>query len=276
MPDFIGIGSGKCGTTWIYDMIASHPEVHSGHPKEINFFMSNLPYFEKGKEWYESNFVCKVGLKTGEFSVSYLYDRVALERIVGMYPNIKILIAVRDPIGRAESDYLHDQRKGNIPLSLSFSEYIENYYDLKYGQFSIHLDRVFRIFKKEQVLVIPFELIHKEPKLVIKRIYSHIGIDESYIPSSYNQPSNKGFTPKILFLETGMTIFSAWLTKKGFVKFLEILKKTGIHRFIRSFNSGSPKIGTLNSTQVQKMEEHYTSERLIMNDLIEEWSKWKR
>lgn len=36
--DFIGIGSGKSGSTWLWTNLIKHPEISSSNPKEINFF----------------------------------------------------------------------------------------------------------------------------------------------------------------------------------------------------------------------------------------------
>ena len=36
--DFIGVGSGKCGSTWLYENVIQHPEVFDGNPKEIHYF----------------------------------------------------------------------------------------------------------------------------------------------------------------------------------------------------------------------------------------------
>lgn len=40
MPDFVGIGAQKAGTTWLYDMLAQHPSVWLPPMKEVHFFDS--------------------------------------------------------------------------------------------------------------------------------------------------------------------------------------------------------------------------------------------
>lgn len=40
MPDFIGIGAQKAGTTWLYDMLAQNPSVWLPPLKEVHFFDS--------------------------------------------------------------------------------------------------------------------------------------------------------------------------------------------------------------------------------------------
>ena len=38
MPDFIGIGAQKAGTTWLYDMLAQNPAIWLPPLKEVHFF----------------------------------------------------------------------------------------------------------------------------------------------------------------------------------------------------------------------------------------------
>ena len=38
MPDFIGIGTQKAGTTWLYDMLAQNPSVWLPPLKELHYF----------------------------------------------------------------------------------------------------------------------------------------------------------------------------------------------------------------------------------------------
>src|SRR5262245_38927313 len=37
-PDFVGIGAQRCGTTWWYELVTAHPEVHPGIAKELHYF----------------------------------------------------------------------------------------------------------------------------------------------------------------------------------------------------------------------------------------------
>ena len=38
--DFVGIGSGKCGSTWLWDNLVKHPQIFDGNLKELNYFSS--------------------------------------------------------------------------------------------------------------------------------------------------------------------------------------------------------------------------------------------
>src|SRR4030042_1685397 len=112
--DFIGIGAPKSGSTWLCQCMSEHPDIafaqkKRGSKKELFFF--NLPnvwgenvtgrlsYYDKGFDWYINQFPPpRTGLVRGEFSVSYMADPVACERIKRVYPYVKIISILRNPV----------------------------------------------------------------------------------------------------------------------------------------------------------------------------------
>lgn len=53
LPNFIGIGSQRCGSTWLRNVLTQHPEITMS-PIESNFF--NLRARTEGLEWYSKLF----------------------------------------------------------------------------------------------------------------------------------------------------------------------------------------------------------------------------
>lgn len=107
--DFVGIGFQRCATSWLNFMLYEHPEICK--PKSgLHFFNKN---YNKGKNWYIRSILesCKNRngeIKLGEFSTTYSYPEhhnVVFNRISRDFPNIKILINIRNPIERAQSEY---------------------------------------------------------------------------------------------------------------------------------------------------------------------------
>ena len=48
--DFMGIGIGKSGTTWIAKCLNEHPEICISNPKEPHFFFNDEEYKKMLKE----------------------------------------------------------------------------------------------------------------------------------------------------------------------------------------------------------------------------------
>src|SRR6476620_10538371 len=56
-PTFLGIGSMRCGSTWLYEVLRCHPDIRLSNPKEIGFFFSTpRTMLQHDLEWYEKHF----------------------------------------------------------------------------------------------------------------------------------------------------------------------------------------------------------------------------
>src|SRR5436189_5739487 len=54
-PTFIGIGSMRCGSTWLYQVLKCHPDVQLADCKEIDFFFMRK-MLRHDLDWYEAHF----------------------------------------------------------------------------------------------------------------------------------------------------------------------------------------------------------------------------
>ena len=52
-PNFLYIGTRKAGSTWLYSVLASHPDVYMAPGKGLYFFDNN---YDRGSEWYRHHF----------------------------------------------------------------------------------------------------------------------------------------------------------------------------------------------------------------------------
>lgn len=124
LPNFIGLGAQKAGTTSLYHYLRSHPEVYLPETgeinnKEINFFFHDYLY-EKGLPYYETFFKAWNGEKAvGEISPDYSYHTICLRRIRQNLKKLKFIIILRNPIDRAYSNYWMEKRRGNENLMFS-------------------------------------------------------------------------------------------------------------------------------------------------------------
>src|SRR5947208_17003601 len=73
-PTFLGIGSMRCGSTWLYEVLKCHPDIQMSHAKEMDFFfMPQMLRYDL--EWYASHFTSENGGEAkpirGEISPRY-------------------------------------------------------------------------------------------------------------------------------------------------------------------------------------------------------------
>ncbi len=188
LPDFFIIGAPKCGTTTLYDWLGQHPQVHAPH-KEPNFFsqdlestghlLTHIPTLEAYKAIFDTD--NSNALISGEATPKYLYSDMALDQIVRLRPNAKIIVCLRDPVDlvisfhnqklregvESEYDFVKAWRRtvdssGVITSRAPCVDGHINYFF--WGAFGVRLRRLFDTFSTEQVLIVTLDEIKSDPK----------------------------------------------------------------------------------------------------------------
>lgn len=207
MPSFIVIGSQKGGTSSLYNYLIQHPYIQTAVKKEIHFFDVK---FEKGCDWYRSCFpFIKQNFITGEASPSYIFHPHAPKRIAELYPSVKLIALLRNPVSRAYSHYNHNLRKkrenlsfelalekeeerlsGKLEKMLEDEKYFNasyfNYAYLDRGIYVEQLKRWFSIFPKEQILILKSEDFFAEPAKDFSRVLNFLNLPQWKI-TEYNR-----------------------------------------------------------------------------------------
>ena len=195
-PDFIIIGGQKCGTTWLRYHLRRHPQVHVP-TKEAQFF-NRRHRLARGQSWYESFFETAAPDQiVGDKSPDYLWttsdgtrNHIAgsHERIHDMYPDMKLVVTLRNPVNRAVSALNHFIRRGHIsPLygidALLFGDEqsrVEGLGIIEKGFYYRELRRYLDLFDSDQILLFLFEEdILQAPQRTLRRLYDFIGADPS-------------------------------------------------------------------------------------------------
>jgi hypothetical protein len=193
-PDFIIIGGQKCGTTWLRYHLRQHPQV-TVPTKEAQFF-NRRHRLARGQSWYESFFQPEhPGQIVGDKSPDYLWTTAdgarnhiagSHERIHEMYPDMKLIVTLRNPVNRAVSALNHFIRRGHIsPLygidELLFGDEqsrIEGLGIIEKGFYERELRRYLDLFDRDQLLIFLFEDdILQSPRETLRRLYEFVGVD---------------------------------------------------------------------------------------------------
>lgn len=173
-PNAIIVGAQKAGTTSLYRYLTSLPHISGASRKELHFF--DKPYrFQQGKQWYEKHFIPRGfdGERFIESSPSYLARRDVPNRIKSMYPEMKIIILLREPVSRAYSAwnmYREMAESGNVPrfMRSDLENGIENpLYD------TFFRDRVpsFPDYIDQEMALIERNEQEEEPSVIRRGIY---------------------------------------------------------------------------------------------------------
>ena len=218
--DFIGVGAPRCGTTWIAECLMEHPEICFPYTKELNFFSktrannTKSEYEISGIEGYYKLFEnCDGEKKKGEFSTYYMIDKNAAEIIKKHFPEIKIIIALRNPVDRAFSDYknvkyIHLKEKDDFETAFfKFDKGLDSYSER--GKYYLQLKKYFENFPKKNIKIIILEDVEKNPEKILKELYEFLEVDNLFVPSIINKKSNES---KAVEAKTEKK-FANWLSK---------------------------------------------------------------
>ena len=186
--DFIVAGVQKAGTTAIHDFLAQHPHIALLRDQALHFFdkeehFSGEPDYRLLHSNFDPGWRWRVA---GEVTADYLYYPRALERIARYNPKMKLIISLRNPVGRAFSQWNMRRAKGQEPLefldALKRDQEIGiwkgprgNAY-LARSFYAPQLEQVFKLFPREQVFVLKYEDFRADPFPIVDRIFDFLGV----------------------------------------------------------------------------------------------------
>jgi Sulfotransferase domain len=272
--DFIGIGAPKCGTTWLSKQLEAHPQIGFAANKEVYYFADTiarrvtgreLHCYERGDGWYHEQFPAANGVIScrGEFCPAYFYSEEAAARIAAYRPDIKLLLCLRPPVGMIYSWYWYGRNGVIACLPESFAEMMEDPFLRDLGCFARHLRPYLDRFPAQNILVIQFDAIRRDPDLVRQRAYEFLGVDSSFVPKISEEGRNAARGPRFPLLQIGaQRLYGGISALPGFGK---LLKSPAVAATLQSayhrFNSTTRKYEALSPEERVKWEAYYAADQ---------------
>jgi len=285
-PNFIIIGAMKAATTSLYTYLKQHPDVFMTTIKEPMFFNN----FQKSnnfkvhgrktkkittfEQYYPLFDAVKNEKAIGEASPAYISNKDCPSLIQQHLPDTKIIAVLRQPAARAYSNFLHARRADKEPIAdfeTAFNKEeerkAENWSPLYHykgkGYYAEQLERYFTLFPKENVKVLLFEDLIKNPVETTQEVFKFLNIDNSFTPDT-SKKANVSGTPKGLF---------GWLIMK--LRYYNLIPNIQFSNFLPGFiihfifNSTYKKASPL-ATELKKRLTHtfYKEDILKLEKLI--------
>ena len=182
MPDFLIIGVQKGGSTMLKHNLSKLNSIYIPE-KELHFFNTK---YHKGITWYENNFKKHGNIILGEKTPNYITDNLYIDRIRKHYPNIKIIIILRNPILRAISHWNHFNlieskskkwgwiKKSNFTEGSQVNESI-----LTNGLYAKQIEYVYQKFGSENVYICINEHFHSNGMSEFNKICDFLGVENN-------------------------------------------------------------------------------------------------
>jgi len=223
-PRFIIIGFPRSGSTSANRHLSKHPNVEV--LSQLNFFNKDndeprrwIKGYNSGINEYKKYFIpggssSKRNLPKnnkkkiiGERTVDYIYERNGLPilRIKKHFPNIKLIILMREPISRAYSQYNKFFLEKQTSIN-DFYKWVETL-DEDPSKYDIWLKNVFDLFPRKNIHITIAEQVLENPLEEYNKIFKFIGakpLKKINFDSSINKKSYK----KELSLDTFKKLYN--------------------------------------------------------------------
>jgi hypothetical protein len=206
-PDFFIVGHPKSGTTALYEMLRSHPQIFMPELKEPWFFADDMrprfppprqPQTPQSLAEYLALFApARPGQRAGEATSTYLLSRDAAGGIGALVPDAQIIAILREPASFLRS--LHQQllrthaeskkslagalalepvrrqgrqipRRSPRPQLLMYSDHV---------RYVEQLRRYHDVFGRERVLVLIYEEFRADNEATVRAVRRFLGVDDT-------------------------------------------------------------------------------------------------
>ena len=212
LPNFLIIGAQRAGTTWLYQTLRRHPEVHLPQTKELEYFSYPERQQELGLAGYSREYFSRVRteLAVGEASPSYFWtsgkyphwDRKnsdfcrEIPRVVreSLGPDTRLVVSLRDPIRRAISAYLHHLTKGRLKDIQTVLEAGRFGGIVHMGFYFAHLEAWLEYFDRSKIFVSIFEDAVSNEEETYRNIFSFLGVNSKFTNPAMSARFNRGRT----------------------------------------------------------------------------------
>ncbi len=240
-PDFLIIGAQRAGTTALYQYLCAHPQIHAPACKELHWFHAGPKDgdgYHKGhrtRQWYERQLVGRGKAAYErllhrdrllfEATPEYLYHPRVPHKVFQLYPAVKLIVVLRDPLDRAVSQYYHEKNAGFISPDLSIEEYFardrkiasieeqklmhdDGYFSYSYehccpvarSNYGRQLTRWLHCFNRDQMLILRSDDLFHDPGPVLDRVCGFLAIapgviSRQHMPAARNSSSRPPLSP---------------------------------------------------------------------------------
>jgi len=271
LPNLIGIGVPRAGTTWLYQLLASHPDVYMSPTKEIHFFDW---HYSKGEKWYRQ-FFKGAGREVnviGEYTPHYLYYPGVPERIAAMPSINKLMVMLRNPVDRTFSHYIWQMQLDNYQGS--FEDFLEDYPDrVEKSHYSTNLRRFFEWFDRDQLLVLIHERAFRDIEGTIDQIAEFLEIGYSAFPEEAGERRvNTAKVPRYPYVRQLASQTGHFLRNANLGWLADVGARVGIKRLL---DQPQPR-PQMNEKTRAELFDYYTPEiselELLLGTSLDEWT----
>ncbi len=270
-PTFIGIGAQKCASSWIYDILADHPQVSVSNKKELDYFSY---HYEHGQAWYENHFQYRPGvIAVGEISPSYFNEASVPKRVRLYNSGARILLSLRDPVQRALSQHRHLVRIGLVTgPDFSFETAIDNNPSyIEQGMYATHIRNWLKYFHRDQIHIVLMEDIVSSSQISARSIYQFLDVNDNHVSKSLNEKSNPSYVARSQLTSEIVTRLRKGTQSIGLGNLWKTIGNTGLRKMYRIANRKPSEsiIPIVTNEAVQNIRSKFRDDILDLESILQ-------
>lgn len=189
-------GVQKAATTSLKNYIGEHPGVCTHASPEFGYFSIDSEYqlplnYVVSKHNINNSPDKKLLIK----NVDIIFFEEHIERVKKHNPEAKIILMLRNPVGRAYSAYWFARRRGwetietfeeaikANPARYSERLHVSNVSYLEKGNYAAQINTLYKYFNRKQVLVLLQEDLKTDARTTIKNVFDFCELENSFEPN---------------------------------------------------------------------------------------------
>jgi hypothetical protein len=202
LPDFLGLGAQKAGSTWLWANLRCHPSVFLSAKKELHYFNQ---HFYKSLSSYAAHFCDGEARVKGEITPAYgILPPRTIRFLRQIMPNVKLLLVLRNPIDRAWSRakmYLREPGQSRIEFTKYTNHEIHRALahssSRARGDYLTIIDNWLRFFPRQQLYIGYYDDLAQDPKEFLEGIFDFLGVPSNVDWNLFPFARNPNPTPPI-------------------------------------------------------------------------------
>ncbi len=285
---FIIGGTIKGATSSLFNYIAAHPQVCGSRVKETYFFSQAYSGdIEEDYQKYAAFFDPEPeNTVLMEASPNYLaYKENVAPRIKQLFPDVKILFVLRNPVDRLYSHFNFAKGKLQLPQEMSFEVFVEHcqrFNDaeitaaeagivethlraVEIGNYGRYLKNFYADFKTENIKVMFFEELSIDPLEKLEEISEFIGVSASFYANFANTKANVSFSARVKFLHY-IVLLANRLLEPVLLRRPEL--KHRLVRLYKFFNQNKQSFVPMKEETREKLLDYYAPSNAIVKSLL--------
>ena len=211
LPNFFILGAGRSGTTTLYHVLKSHPEVFLPTPKEPTFFSEPFQVIRTPIRYASLFEGADTTKAVGDASHAHLSHPDAARTLRAFFPDAKFVVTFRNPADRALAMYSYmlengyephptferalaaeDRRYASSRFARTCPHYFWNFMYYRSGLFGGQIDRYFEHYPSDRFFFTTLYDLQRRTQDVFTRLTAFLGIEPLTIGELPRYGSSKG------------------------------------------------------------------------------------